>query len=265
MTQPPSRLRAVLADDEPLLLDSLRRQLAEAWPELDVVATATGGGQALAALREHRPEVAFLDIRMPGLSGIEVAQAFGEDDFSTQIVFVTAFDRYAVAAFERGAVDYLLKPVTRERLDATVERLRARLGRPADLQAAVRRALLELAKEAGEPLRWLRVQRQDEVRLIPVEEVICLRSGDKYTSVLFAASANSEGKEPGHGLLRTPLVQLERQLDPSDFWRIHRGILINVRKLNSAVRKPGGRLAVRMNGLADALPVSAAYKHLFRP
>lgn len=278
LSVPMRKPRAIIADDEPLLLQELRRLLEESWPELHVVAATSNGGQTLRAMQEHQPDVVFLDIRMPGLSGLEVAEAFEEMDEKTHLVFVTAYDHHAVQAFERGAVDYLLKPVTRDRLVATVGRLQkalendqVRTAAPAvsasgvgmdsgsdpnsDTRLMVRAILRDLAKEEPSGLQWLRIGGRGEVRLVHVEDVICFRSEQKYTRVVTA---------DGSDLVRLSLRSIEQQLSSSEFWRVHRGILINVRRLDSASRDARGRYVLRMRGLSEPLLTSSKYKHLFK-
>ncbi|MDQ6620439.1 MAG: LytTR family DNA-binding domain-containing protein [Pseudomonadota bacterium] len=252
--------RAIIADDEPLLATYLRDQLHAAWPELEVVGIAADGPEALRLIEEHDPDVLFLDIRMPGLSGLDVARRVGE---GVHIVFVTAFDQYAVEAFEREAVDYLLKPVTAARLAETVRRLRQRGATqpPAD---HVKRALETLSHMAPgvmrsspthERLAWIRASVGNQVRLIPVEEVCYFQASDKYTTVY---TADSEA------LIRTSLKELLDQLDPGRFWQIHRGTIVNLAHVAATTRDLSGRAQVKLKTRAEPLPVSRAFAHRFR-
>jgi DNA-binding LytR/AlgR family response regulator len=251
---------AIVAEDEPLLRRELLDQLARAWPELQVLAECEDGACAVEALAEHAPDVAFLDIRMPGLTGLEVAAAAAETSPGTRVVFVTAYDQYAVDAFERGAVDYLLKPIQPERLAATVQRLQARTGQSdaaalgallARLGAAPRRP----AADAPEPLTWLTASTGRETRLVPVDEVAYFRADNKYTTVVTA---------DGEALLRTPLRELLPRLDPAHFKQIHRSTIVNLRAIAGVVRDDGGRGTVRLKHRPETLPVSAPFMALFR-
>ncbi|MCZ2134371.1 MAG: LytTR family DNA-binding domain-containing protein [Burkholderiales bacterium] len=254
---------ALIADDESLLREDLRDKLAALWPELHLVAEASNGNEAAALIAEHAPDIAFLDIKMPGLSGIEVAQGIETD---TRVVFVTAFDQFAVDAFEREAVDYLLKPVTRERLAQTVARLRAALAQPpASAPAPELAQLLDLLARAGggaataagarTPLRWIRASRGDTTYQIAVDEVLYFQSDDKYTIVY---TAN------GEHVIRMPLAELVAALDGEHFWQVHRGTIVNVRNVLSSKRDGDGRVWLNVRGVAKPLTVSRAYQHRFR-
>ncbi len=244
-------MRALIAEDEPLLADDLARRLKRLWPELEIAAMVHDGPAARRALIDLAPDAAFLDICMPGLSGLEAATAAPP---GCRVVFVTAHDEHAVAAFEQAAVDYLLKPVSDARLMKCLDRLRQSAPVPdADLLARLR-ALVEPAAR-GEPLRWLRVQVGETLHLVAVEEVCCFQSADKYTSVL------TRDRE---FLLRTPLKDLLPQLDPEAFWRIHRGTVVNVGQIKAARRDLAGRLRLELRDRPEILAVSRAYAHLFR-
>ena len=250
---------AVVAEDEPLLRQALLDALAHAWPELDVLAACEDGAAALEALAEHTPDVAFLDIRMPGLSGLEVAAAAVETSPRTQVVFVTAYDQYAVDAFERGAVDYLLKPVAPDRLAATVQRLQSRAG-GTDVQALAGLlerlgAALPRAADAATPLTWLTAGAGRETRLVLVEDVAYFRADNKYTTVVTA---------DGEALLRTPLRELVGVLDPAMFKQIHRSTIVNLRAIAGITRDDSGRGCVRLKGRPETLTVSQPYMGLFR-
>jgi DNA-binding LytR/AlgR family response regulator len=248
----------VIAEDEALLRQALLDQLAHAWPQLQILAVCEDGASAMEALAKHQPHVAFLDIRMPGLSGLEVAAAATQISPGTQIVFVTAYDQYAVDAFERGAIDYLLKPINAERLAATVQRLRARTGR-ADADSLV--ALLEhLGKNlprAGSPetLTWITASAGRETRLIPIDDVAYFRADNKYTTVMTA---------DGEALLRTPICELLTLLDTTTFKQIHRSTIVNLKAIAGIVRDDSGRGTVRLKFRPETLTVSAPYMALFR-
>jgi DNA-binding LytR/AlgR family response regulator len=246
--------RAVIADDEPHLAEYLRQRLEVLWPELEVLPLAANGIEALRRIDDEAPEIAFLDIRMPGLSGLETA---GRMDASTHVVFVTAFDQYAVEAFDRDAVDYLLKPVSDERLAKCVERLKRKL---AEAQKAppldeVLARLARVLPQGGQKLRWIRALKGDVVEQIAVDDVLYFKASDKYTSVLTRA---------GEWLIRVPLAELATQLDPDRFAQIHRGIVVNLDAVAQARRDLGGRVFVRLKDGGAELPVSRAYAHLFK-
>ncbi|HEY0505774.1 MAG TPA: LytTR family DNA-binding domain-containing protein [Lysobacter sp.] len=248
----------IIAEDEALLREALVAQLRQAWPELQIVAECEDGASALEALAEHRPQVAFLDIRMPGLSGLEVATAAADASPHTQIVFVTAYDQYAIDAFERGAIDYLLKPISAERLATTVQRLRSRSGHN---DAAALAALLERlgarapAPATTPPLTWLTASAGRETRLILVDEVAYFRADNKYTTVVTA---------DGEALLRTPIRELLAVLDPSTFKQIHRSTIVNLKAIAGIVRDDTGRGTVRLKSRPETLAVSAPFMSLFR-
>jgi len=232
---------AVIADDEPLLRRELREALAELWPELEVCAEAADGVAALHAIEQHRPAVSFLDIRMPKLTGLEVAERV---QGATQIVFVTAYDQHAIAAFEQGAVDYLLKPVRRARLAATIQRLKDRLS-PA-----------VAGREPGRPwLQWIQATLGNTLRFFPAQDVCYCRSDGKYTRIVTADA---------DALIRRSLSALLQDLDPELFWQINRGIVVNVQHIDAVVRHDGGEMIVRVRGRPEELPVSKAHQGRFR-
>jgi DNA-binding LytR/AlgR family response regulator len=251
----------VIAEDEQLFREALLQLLRQEWPALDVVAACEDGGSALDAIGEHRPDVAFLDIRMPGLTGLEVAAAAAEASPATRIVFVTAYDQYAIQAFERGAVDYLLKPIARERLADTIKRLQERVA-PAGAHGAALAALvkelgaaLPAAKPAEAPLVWITASAGKETRLIMVDDVAYFRSDHKYTTVM---------TEHGEALLRTPLHELLTKLDPTHFKQIHRSTIVNLRMVAAVVRDDSGRGTMRIKNRPETLPVSLTFMPLFR-
>jgi DNA-binding LytR/AlgR family response regulator len=251
-------LTCVIAEDEALLRQSLLDQLAEAWPQLQVVAACEDGASALEAIAEHQPQIAFLDIRMPGLTGLDVAAAAAQISPRTQIVFVTAYDQYAVDAFERGAIDYLLKPISADRLAATVQRLQARADRPDTeaLSALLDRLGKQLPRDADvEPLTWLTASAGRETRLVLIDDVAYFRADNKYTTVVTA---------DGEALLRTPIRELLARLDPTTFKQIHRSTIINLKAIAGIVRDDSGRGTVRLKSRPETLTVSAPYMALFR-
>ena len=248
----------VVAEDESLLRHSLVSELRRAWPTLQVVAECEDGASAVEALAEHTPDVAFLDIRMPGLTGLEVAAVAAEASPRTRIVFVTAYDQYAIDAFERGAIDYLLKPVKPERLDATVARLQARDLQPdAAALAALLGKLGALPAQAGapEPLTWLTASAGRETRLILVDDVAYFQADQKYTTVVTA---------DGEALLRTSLRELLPRLDPNTFKQIHRSTIVNLKAIAGIVRDDSGRGTVRLRQRSETLTVSQPFMALFK-
>ena len=255
------RVTCVVAEDEQLFRDALLALLRQEWPALQVVAACDDGGAALEAIGEHRPDVAFLDIRMPGLTGLEVAAAAAEASPATQIVFVTAYDQYAIQAFERGAVDYLLKPIVRERLVGTIARIKARVGQAGEHGATLAALLQELgaalpaAKPAEAPLVWLTASSGKETRLIMVDDVAYFQSDHKYTTVMTAQ---------GESLLRTPLHELLTKLDPTHFKQIHRSTIVNMRMVAAVVRDDNGRGTMRIKNRPETLPVSLTFMPLFK-
>lgn len=258
--------RALIAEDEPLLAQSLKNALALAWPELQVIALAPNGIEALRLAEAERPDVAFLDIRMPGLTGLEVAaelaDRLNEGEPVPRIVFVTAYDEYALKAFELAAVDYLLKPVGAERLAKAVERLQAQLAAPkADLAELVSKLQQVVGAEAAgaDPgdatLKIIRAAVGNTVRMIPVEEVCYFQAADKYTSVV---------TRDAEVLIRTPLKELLAQLPQDRFRQIHRSTVVNLAEVAAAVRDDAGRLSLRLRQRKEALPVSRVYAEQFR-
>ena len=246
--------RALIADDEPALRIELRRLLAAAWPELAIVASVGDGTAALEAIERLRPDVAFLDIRMPPPSGLDVARRAGPD---TAVVFVTAYDTHAVEAFERAAVDYLLKPVLGSRLEETVGRLKRRLaeGDCSDPDPQVLESLIRRLADTPEYLHWLRVGQGERVELVAVDDVCFFQSDRKYTAAVT--------RDREH-LVRTPISELAARLDPGRFWRIHRGGIVNVAAIRAARRDLRGRYRLMLKERPEVLRVSAAYGHLFR-
>ena len=257
MTKP---VTCVVAEDEQLFREALLALLREEWPDLQVLAACEDGGAALEAIGEHKPDVAFLDIRMPGLTGLEVAAATAEVSPATQIVFVTAYDQYAIQAFERGAVDYLLKPIARERLVGTIARIKGRVGQVGEHGATLAALLKEIGaalppKPAEAPLVWLTASSGKETRLIMVDDVAYFQSDHKYTTVM---------TEQGESLLRTPLHELMAKLDPNHFKQIHRSTIVNMRMVAAVVRDDSGRGKMRLKNRPETLPVSLTFMPLFK-
>lgn len=244
--------RALIADDEPHLARYLRDQLLALWPALEIVHLARNGIDAAARIAALEPDLAFLDIQMPGLTGLEVAQGI---EGHTRVVFVTAFDEFAVQAFDHAALDYILKPVSTDRLARTVARLRAAASTP-PAGPALAQVLQQLIAAPPRPrLRYILASQGDRMHHIDVATVRFFHADDKYTVV---ASVD------GEFLIRTPITDLAAQLDPEQFWQVHRSTLINLAWLDGTRRDDASRLYLRMRGHARELPVSRAFVHLFR-
>jgi DNA-binding LytR/AlgR family response regulator len=241
---------ALIVEDEPLLAAELREELTRLWPELSVLEPVHDGVAALREIEARRPEVLFLDVQMPGLTGIEVARVAGA---RSHVVFITAFDQYAVQAFEQGAVDYLLKPIETGRLAQALGRVRARLRQPpSDLSA-----LLEQLQRGpgGERLQWITVLQGREIHFIAVDEVCYFRADNKYIAVVTPA---------GESLITTPLKDLVARLDPAVFWQVHRGVVVNMNAVQSVRRSITGQLDLKLKARPETLRVSAGYAHLFK-
>lgn len=247
----PTAPTALIAEDEAVLRDELHSHLAALWPELNIVAQADNGIEALRLLERHAPDVLFLDIQMPGLTGLEVArQAEGR----SHVVFVTAYDAHAVAAFEQGAVDYVLKPYDAARIALALRRVKQRLGQaPAALDVLLRELASVLPQR--EHLRWINASQGSNVRLITVDEVCYFQADTKYTTVVTA---------DGPALIRRSLKELTEQLDPATFWPIHRSTIVNANAIAGVTRDLRGRIAVRLKQRPEKLAVSEAHEHLFR-
>ena len=272
--------RAVIADDERLMRDQLRARLAQVWPNLEIVAEAKNGLEAIEAVRVHQPDVIFLDIRMPGLTGVEAAKEIaqldlGDDALLPEMVFITAYDQYALDAFEQGAVDYVLKPAEPERLRVTAERLQIRLmqraGEGSDSEAtassladsggsaSVQQLLHVLSAQLnGQPaqyLSWLQASVGQSIQMVAVADVLFCVSDDKYTRVQTLKQ---------EFLIRKPIKELVDELDPKVFWQIHRSTLVNVNAIAGIQRDERGRQEVLIKGRADRLAVSRSASQLFR-
>jgi len=256
------KIRAIIADDEQQLRNYLKSELSFVWPELIICGEARNGKDALELIEKLQPDIAFLDIKMPGLSGMDVA---GKIAGTCWIVFITAYDQYAVEAFENEAIDYLLKPVTNKRLQTTVKRLQKQIAgahhKPAsELAGTMERVLSAIeakveAKETSGYLRWIKVLHGDEIRLIPVDEVYYLQSSDKYTVVM---------TRKGESLIKKTIKELAKELDPNQFWRIHRGTIVNANQIAKLNRSLTNRLIIKLKNLPETLTVSRTYTHLFK-
>jgi DNA-binding LytR/AlgR family response regulator len=249
-----AEVRAIIADDEKPLREYLRARLADAWPELVICGEAGNGKEALDLILSKRPQIAFLDIKMPGLSGMDVAERIAG---TCKIVFVTAYDDYAVEAFEREALDYLLKPVFSDRLEKTVKRLKADLEAGKTITPEVLHRLIERlsGRETAGCLGYVRVQQDDSVLLIPVDEVIYFKAEDKYTLVM---------TRQRESLIRKPIRELIEELDTAKFWQIRRGTIVNVRFIAQVSRSLTGKGIVRLKDRSETLTVSNRYMHLFK-
>lgn len=251
-------MTAVVAEDEELFRNALLKLLSETWPDLTIAAICEDGGSALEAIEAHKPEVAFLDIRMPGLTGLDVAAAAIDASPGTQIVFVTAYDQYAIAAFDRGAIDYLQKPVAKDRLLATIERIKSRAAQgldPAMLDMLMRELGSRGQKEVQDPLQWVTASVGRETRLIQVEDILYCQSDTKYTAIVTPEV---------EALVRTPLSELMRRLDPVRFKQIHRATVVNMKAVSSVARDDSGRGTLKLKGRPETLAVSLTYMPLFK-
>ena len=257
----PQRPTALIADDEPLLRDALERMLAQAWPELEVVAQARNGREAIDKFETQRPDVCFLDVQMPGKTGVEAARHIGR---RAHLVFVTAYDEYAVQAFAQGVLDYLVKPVEPSRLAETVARLQERLraAQPAlNTEALLQQLAANLQRNAAPAaLRWVRASVGQTVRLIPVDDIDFLRSEEKYTLIAWRDDAG----QPREAVVRTPLKEIVAQLDSSQFAQVHRSVAVNLRAVSHVTRGLNETADIHLKGRDDVLPVSRSYLHLFR-
>lgn len=249
--------RAIIVDDEKHLRRYLRTMLAEIWPELEICGEAQNGEEAVTLVEARQPHVVFLDIRMQGMCGMQVAQKIAD---SCWVVFITAYDRYAVNAFENGAVDYILKPVTPERLQKTVLRLKGQIAAserpPLQITDIVRKVITELP-HVGEKhfLQWIRVPHKDDIRLVAVDDIYYFRAEERYTAVV---------TEKGESLIRKPIKELVEELDPDKFWQIHRGTIVNVGRIEKISRSFTGRGLIKLKSLQEILTISRSYLHKFK-
>ena len=252
--------RAIVAEDEALLRAELVSLLRRAWPELEIAAECEDGAAALDAIEAHAPDVAFLDIRMPGITGLEVAAAAAQASPRTQVVFVTAYNQYAIDAFDRGAVDYLLKPIAPDRLAATVARLKARLD-SGNTDAAALAAVVEQlratlpAQPRAQALQWITASVGKETRLIMVDDVAYFQADNKYTVVMTGE---------GEALIRKPIRELLEVLDPAFFKQIHRSTIVNLKAIAAVTRDDSGRGTIRLKTRSETLPVSLTYMPVFK-
>ena len=246
---------AILAEDEPILRTQLEGKLRKLWPELEILASVEDGAAALEALEDRVPDFMFLDIQMPEMTGVEVARHVRD---RAHVVFVTAYDQYAIQAFETGAVDYILKPATDERLAVTIERLKAKLAAPtppADLNAVLAKLSSQLGGGRKERLQWIKATLGQNLRLIPVGDVLFFQSDEKYTRVVTAEN---------EALIKTPIRELMDGLDPDAFWQIHRSTVVNVSAIAGVTRDFRGQAHVKIKGKDESLVVSRIYSHLFK-
>ncbi len=259
-------ITAIVADDEPLLREQLKLRLGKLWPELTLVAEAVNGAEALAQYEEHEPDIVFLDIHMPVMTGLEAARLIGRGrDKRAHIVFVTAYDEHAVEAFERGAIDYVLKPFNEARLAETVLRLKERVEQSddaakqadadTDVATVLRQLTAHMGLPSGEYLRWIKASVGQTVRLIPVDEVIYFQSDEKYTRVVL---------EDAEVLIRKPIKELLAELDPKQFWQIHRATLVNTNAIAGVVRGLRDQADMKLKNRTETLTVSRNFTHLFK-
>lgn len=252
-----SKVRAIIADDEANLIKYLQSMLARLWPELEVVGTAANGMEALSLIRDEEPDIALLDIRMPVLTGLQVARRVQGE---CQIVFITAYDEYAVQAFESAAIDYLLKPVEEARLAATIERVKPLVSRPPVIDVAWQDVLERLTQQLAGPgsgsyLSWIRAADGEDTHMIAVDEVLYFKAGDKYTSVVT--------KEKEY-LIRKAIKELVTELDPDRFWQIHRGCIVQVAQIAQVKKAINGGFKLHLKTPPHVLTVSRRYAHLFK-
>jgi DNA-binding LytR/AlgR family response regulator len=241
---------ALIAEDEPLLRDQLKRRIAEAWPELVVAVEAGNGEEAIAAFEAAPTDIAFLDIRMPGKTGLEVARAIGD---RAHVVFVTAYDEYAIAAFEEGAVDYLLKPVAADRVAKVVARLKTRMSTPPlDLETLLQRLS---GRDASPHLKWIRASLGNAMRMVPVEDVLFFQAEDKYTKVVTT---------DGEALIKKPIKELFDELDPEAFWQIHRGTIVSLHAIARVERDWRDQPVITLKDRPEKLVVSRTFAHRFK-
>jgi DNA-binding LytR/AlgR family response regulator len=267
-------IRAVIADDERLMREQLRSRLAEVWGDLEIVAEAKNGAEAVQLVEQHRPDLVFLDIRMPGKTGVEAARDIARMDPTDQwpgceVVFITAYDQYAIEAFEQGVIDYVLKPAEPQRLAVTVERVKKRLAERVEqgadgtadaLQSQLQRMLVQVAAKVApgagpQRLKWIQATVGQQIQMIPVEDVLFFISDEKYTRVQTASA---------EALIRKPIKELVEELDPDLFWQIHRSTLVNTRAIAGVGRDLRGRQLVSVKGSHEKLEVSRSYSQLFK-
>ena len=247
-------ITALIADDEGVIRQYLKSQLQKYWPELTIVAEAEDGITASELIEQHQPNIVFLDIRMPGLTGMQVAERIKID---CQIIFITAYDEYALEAFDKSAIDYLLKPISEERLQKTIQRLKKKLENPnfSDHEKLLNQLSHLIRPTETRYLNWIKAAKGEDIRLIAVNEILYFESDEKYTSVFTATDVL---------LIRKPIKELEEELSPDQFWRVHRSIIVNVNHIRITRRDFAGRLWIEMQGTSKPLPVSRSYVHRFK-
>ncbi len=252
-----TEIKCIIADDEKPLRLYLKEKLAVLWPELIICGEAKNGPEAVELIKKMKPEIAFLDIRMPGFSGLEVANEIAG---ISRIVFITAYDQYAIEAFENEAIDYILKPVSEKRLQKTIQRLQHQIQVAQEPDSSIAETLERMwsdlkKKDSQEYLQWIKARHRDEIRLIPVSEVFCFKADDKYTVV------KTKDTEL---LIKTSINKLSEELDPKQFWRIHRGTIIKASQVDRVSRSITGRFVIRLKDLPEPLTVSRSYSHHFK-
>jgi DNA-binding LytR/AlgR family response regulator len=253
------KLTAIIAEDEPILRAQLKTKLTKLWPDLTIVADVGDGEAALEAIAEHQPQLAFLDIQMPEMTGIEVARSLAANkQLKCHIVFVTAFDQYAVDAFNTGAIDYVLKPYSDDRLQAAVERLKERLSavpvQPQNLDSLMQQLAAKLNPTA-EKLKWIKANIGSNLRLIPIDEVLFFQSDEKYTLV---------ATKEFDALIKTPIKEILEGVDPDKFWQIHRSTIVQAAAVDAVTRDFRGQATVKVRGRKENLTVSRPFSHLFK-
>ncbi len=252
-------ITALIVDDEPLLRIYLDKLLGDNWPELNIVGTAGDGNKALELTAELNPDIMFLDIRMPGIDGIEVARRLANQPNAPLIVFTTAYDQYAVEAFEHEAVDYLLKPIAEDRLiralDKVKLRLQAKAADPEPEQQNLTKLIEKLSNPKGNYLEWLKASRKDNIHIIPITDVLCFHAEDKYTTAI---------THEGEFVIRTPIKDLVQQLDPQNFWQVHRSSIVNVSAIKHVNKDMTGKMVVHLNNVKRPVAVSRSFQTLFK-
>lgn len=249
-------IRVLVVDDEPILRFHLQKMLTELWPEAEVVATAGSGDEALTLVPVVTPDVVFLDIKMPGISGLETASRLRDQAFQGQIVFVTAYDEFALQAFEKEAIDYVLKPVSEERLLKTIQRLQQQHRQePKIAELDTLQRLIRTMQPENSWLGWIKASRGEVIEVIAVEEVLCFLAEDKYTTVVTS---------DGEAIIRKPIKELEAELNPNVFWRVHRSVIVNAHRIDKVSRELNGHYQITMKGMKRVLPVSRNYQGLFK-
>ena len=254
-----NNITALIVDDEPLLRIYLDKLLGDNWPELEIIGSAGDGNKALELVEELNPSVMFLDIRMPGIDGIEVARRLSNQRNAPLIVFTTAYDQYAVEAFEHEAVDYLLKPISEDRLVRSIEKVKLRLqskkSDPKPEQENLNKLIEKLSNPNGQYLEWLKASRKDNIHIIPIADVLCFHAEDKYTTAI---------THEGEFVIRTPIKDLAQQLDPQNFWQVHRSSIVNVSAIKHVNKDITGKMVVHLNNIKRPVAVSRSFQTLFK-